>query len=71
MDELGKYFDVAGASAYLSISTSYLSKLVSRRKIPFLKIGRRVVFDRGLIDRWASRRQVLPRDWPAGPGGRG
>ena len=58
-----RYLDVVGAAAYLSISTSYLSKLVSRKRIPFLKLGRCVRFDRTQLDRWASRRQVLPRDW--------
>jgi excisionase family DNA binding protein len=58
-----RYLDVAGAAGYLSISTSYLSKLVSRRKIPFLKIGRLVRFDRSALDRWIGRRQVFPRGW--------
>ena len=66
MAEPGKYLDVAGAAAYLAISTSYLSKLVSRKKIPFIKLGRRVVFDRILLDRWAARRTCWPRDWGAG-----
>ena len=66
MDTAAHYLDVAGAAAYLSLSTSYLTKLVSRKKIPHLKIGRRVVFDTRLLDRWAARRQVLPRDWGTG-----
>ena len=40
-----RYLDVAQAAEYLSLSTSYLFKLVSRRKVPFIKIGRLVRFD--------------------------
>ncbi len=58
-----RYLDVARAAGYLSISTSYLNKLVSRRKVPFIKFGRLVRFDSVALDRWAARRQVLPRDW--------
>lgn len=64
--ETQRYLDVAGAGAYLALSTSYLSKLVSRRRIPFIKLGRLVRFDRNALDKWASRRQVLPRDWGQG-----
>ena len=66
MDQPPRYLGVIAAADYLCISTSYLSKLVSRRRIPFIKVGRRVVFDRGLIDRWASRRAVLPKGWAQG-----
>lgn len=61
-----RYLDIAGAAEYLSLSTSYLFKLVSRRKVPFIKIGRLVRFDRSALDKWAGRRQVLPKDWMTG-----
>jgi excisionase family DNA binding protein len=61
-----RYLDVAGAAEYLSLSTSYLFKLVSRRRIPFIKMGRLVRFDRNALDKWAGRRQVLPKDWMTG-----
>jgi excisionase family DNA binding protein len=64
--DVPRYLDVASAAAYLSLSTSYLFKLVSRRKVPFIKIGRLVRFDRNALDKWAGRRQVLPKDWIAG-----
>ncbi|MGA2534247.1 MAG: excisionase family DNA-binding protein [Candidatus Aminicenantales bacterium] len=66
MDEPGRFFDVTGAAAYIGVSTSYLFKLVSRRRIPYIKLGRLVRFDRQQLDRWMSRRQVLPRDWNTG-----
>lgn len=61
-----RYLDCAGAAAYLAISESYVQKLVSRRRVPFIKLGRRVVFDARQLDRWAARRQVLPKDWAGG-----
>lgn len=63
MNEDGRYLNIEAASQYLSLSISYLQKLTSRRRVPFVKIGRRCIYDRRLLDRWAARRQVLPRDW--------
>lgn len=65
MDE-GRYLGSEQASAYLCLSRSYLQKLTSRRRIPYIKIGRRCLYDRILLDKWISRRQVLPRDWFGG-----
>jgi excisionase family DNA binding protein len=58
-----RYLSIEQASEYLGLSISYVQKLCSRRRVPFLKIGRRCLFDRALLDRWMARRQVLPRDW--------
>lgn len=62
----GRYLDVAGAASYLCVSRSYLNKPVSRRRIPFAKIGRRVLFDRLALDKWTARRPILPKDWIEG-----
>lgn len=62
MDE-SRFMGIEAASRYLSLSRSYLQKLTSQRRLPHLKIGRRCVYDRTLLDRWAARRAVLPRDW--------
>ena len=62
MDE-GRYLSIEQASRYTALSVSYLQKLTSRRRIPFIKAGRRALYDRLLLDRWMARRAVLPRDW--------
>ena len=62
MDE-GRYLDVEAAARYLTFSVSYVQKLTCRRRLPYLKVGRRCLYDRVLLDKWLSRRQVLPRDW--------
>ncbi len=65
-----RYLDIKGASAYCRLSVSHLQKLCCRRKIPFIKMGRRCIFDARLLDRWLSRRAVLPRDWHSEAEGR-
>ncbi|MBA7577292.1 hypothetical protein ES708_19139 [subsurface metagenome] len=40
---------------YLNISVSTVYGMVSARRIPFLKIGSRVLFDLGAAKRWISR----------------
>lgn len=65
MDET-RYYRVEQAARYTGLSVSYLQKLTSRRRIPFIKAGRRALYDRILLDRWLARRAVLPRDWGMG-----
>jgi len=43
-------------SAYLNLGADDLRQRVKDREIPFQKRGRRIVFDKGEIDSWASRR---------------
>lgn len=62
MDDV-RYLSIVQASEYLALSVSYLQKLTSRRRVPYVKIGRRCLYDRVLLDKWLARRQVLPRDW--------
>jgi excisionase family DNA binding protein len=64
MDE-GRYYSTERAAQYTALSVSYIEKLTSRRRIPFLKIGRRVLYDKVLLDKWLARRAILPRDWGA------
>lgn len=61
-----RYLSIEQAAQYTALSVSYLQKLTSRRRIPFIKAGRRALYDRVLLDKWLSRRAVLPRDWGIG-----
>ena len=65
-----RFMSIADAAAYLGLSVSFVQKLTSRRRIPFVKVGRRALYDRVNLDRWMARRAVLPRDWHTGPEGR-
>jgi excisionase family DNA binding protein len=58
-----RFMDISTAAAYLGLSVSFVQKLTSRRRIPFNKVGRRALYDRILLDKWMSRRAVLPKDW--------
>ncbi len=50
-----RYLDISAASAYTSLSERALYHRVSRREIPFIKQGRRILFDRVALDRWMRR----------------
>ena len=62
MGEAPRYMDAIQASAYCSFSLSYLRKLTARMELPHIRTGRKVVYDRTLLDRWLQRR-VEPRSW--------
>lgn len=50
--------DTRATSTYTGLSESHLEKLrVYGGGPPFLKLGRRVVYDRGDIDAWLSARR--------------
>ena len=51
IEQVGQYLD-------LSVHTIY--RMVSQRRIPFVKMGRLTKFDRQEIDRWISQRSVKP-----------
>jgi len=53
--------DVDQLSRHLSISVSTLYKWVSEKKIPYVKMGRRVVFDQGDIEKWIEEQKVTLR----------
>lgn len=47
-------------AAYLDLSIHTIYKFVSQRKIPHIKIGKLLKFDRQEIDRWITRNSVKP-----------
>jgi excisionase family DNA binding protein len=53
-----RYLDINGASAYLGRSDRALYNLVWRQAIPFIRRGRRVLFDRKALDRWMQEGRV-------------
>ncbi|MEN6560116.1 MAG: helix-turn-helix domain-containing protein [Acidobacteriota bacterium] len=65
-----RYLDVAGAAAYVGLSVSFVQKLTAGRRLPHVKVGRRALYDRVLLDRWMARRAVLPKGWSAESGPR-
>jgi excisionase family DNA binding protein len=59
-----RFLTVHAAAVYLSLSRRALYHRVERRSIPFLKRGRRLWFDRKVLDRWmaAGAVDVFPAD---------
>jgi excisionase family DNA binding protein len=58
MEKLWKHTDVAN---YLNVSPWTIRGKVSRREIPFLKIGQSVRFDPSEIEAWAKQGAKEPR----------
>lgn len=55
-----RFLDVKEAADYLGLATSTLYTMVSQRRIPFVKMGRRTKFDREKIEPWIARHSVKP-----------
>lgn len=46
---------------WLRVPRSTVYQLTRSRRIPFLKVGRRVLFDHGSIAAWVQSRTIPPR----------
>lgn len=53
-----RYLNVRQTATYLSMSRHTLYERVSQRAIPFIKLGRKLLFDKHDLDRWISRQKV-------------
>lgn len=59
LDEL-RLLEIREVSQLTGIKQSFLRRLVFQKRIPFFKIGRKVMFSRIEIDNWLNaQRQVL------------
>jgi excisionase family DNA binding protein len=58
-------FTLPEVARYLGDSERHIRRLVAERRIPFLKLGHFVRFDRDDIDEWIKtlRRAPLALDW--------
>jgi excisionase family DNA binding protein len=69
MDEKGRHkrlTDIEGASLYTGLSVHTIYTMVSQRRIPHVKLGKRVMFDLNLLDRWIEQNTIMPmRSGPA------
>jgi len=48
------------AAEYTGLSPHSLYTMVSQRRIPFVKVGRLVKFDVGLLGAWIKQNTVMP-----------
>lgn len=56
--ELRRLITAKEASQYLSLSTDTIYKMASQKKLPYLKIGDRVLFDIKTLDQWIDKHLI-------------
>lgn len=55
-----RLMDIKEASHYIGLQVDTVYRMVSHRRIPFVKVGRRTLFDVRLLDNWLAEHTVLP-----------
>ena len=55
-----KYLDINELSEYLGIPKHTIYNWTSMKRIPYVKIGRTLRFDKSRIDSWLKERSVEP-----------
>jgi excisionase family DNA binding protein len=61
--ELRRLITAKEAGQYLSLSIETVYRMASHKKLPYLKIGDRVLFDVKALDRWIEKRMVKEKEW--------
>jgi excisionase family DNA binding protein len=61
--ELRRLITAKEASQYLSLSTDTVYRMASLKKLPYLKIGDRVLFDVKALDQWIEKHMVRDKEW--------
>src|SRR3990172_10765699 len=56
--ELRRLITAKEAGQYLSLSTDTIYRMASLKKLPYLKIGDRVLFDVQALDRWIEKSMI-------------
>ena len=61
--ELNRLITAKEASQYLSLSTDTVYRMASLKKLPYLKIGDRVLFDVKALDHWIEKHMIKEKEW--------
>lgn len=61
--ELRRLITAKEASQYLSLSTDTVYRMASQKKLPYLKIGGRVLFDVKALDQWIEKHMIKEKEW--------
>jgi len=61
--ELRRLITAKEASQYLSLSTDTVYRMASMKKLPYLKIGDRVLFDVKALDHWIEKHLIKEKEW--------
>lgn len=52
------FFDVAGAAAYLGRSERWVRGAVAERRVPYVKMNKRLAFRKSALDAWVEAHTV-------------
>lgn len=55
-----RLFSIPEVARFLGISQSTLYAMVSQHRVPFVKVGRRVLFDPVQLDKWIKHNSKMP-----------
>jgi excisionase family DNA binding protein len=58
MTEVEHLIDIATVAAQLEVKVRYVRRLVSERRIPYIKLGRLLRFDPTEVEHWLDRSRV-------------
>jgi excisionase family DNA binding protein len=61
--ELRRLITAKEASQYLSLSTDTIYRMATLKRLPYLKIGDRVLFDVKALDHWIERHMIREKEW--------
>lgn len=55
-----RLLDIQDVAGYTGLSVHTLYTMVSQKRIPYVKVGRLVRFDLGMLDGWTKQHTVMP-----------
>jgi len=61
--ELRRLITAKEASQYLGLSIDTVHRMASLKKLPYLKIGDRVLFDVKALDHWIEKHMIKEKEW--------
>ncbi len=61
--ELRRLITAKEASQYLSLSADTVYRMAALKKLPYLKIGDRVLFDVKALDHWIEKHMIKEKEW--------
>lgn len=59
-----RFFNIDQLTEYVMLSKSTIYKKVSNNEIPYIKIGKKVLFDKEQIDPWVLNGGIIPEELP-------
>ena len=60
VDTTTRYLTIPQAAVYLGFSPKHLYRLVQERRIPFIRKGKMILFDKSALDQWMVEDTVPP-----------